>query len=193
MPVLTQTEYQHCYLDLDYRSRVCAYYANELLSRALQRRDPHPSLFDAYSELLLALAGNQQRELALRRFEKRLLNDIGYALILDSDVDSGAPIQDDLLYQYVPESGPVAVVQQYVQHYSQQSSQHSVQQVALPSTKPWESGLIVSGLVLNSLGRDQYRDDNVMRDAKRFMRSMLQPLLGQKPLTSRSLLYHSGV
>lgn len=184
LPVLTNTEYQNGYLNLDYRSRVCAYYANELLSRALQRKDPHSNLFDAYSQLLNELSKAQRRELCLRRFEKALMNDIGYALILEQDAESGKPIRDDVVYRYIRELGPVEAnnVQSLPNQKTVVSANHLGQ---------WESSLMVSGIVLNSIAKDSYRDDIVMAEAKQFMREILKPVLGQKPLISRSLLYHS--
>ena len=52
---------------------------------------------------------------------------------------------------------------------------------------------MVSGVVLNSIAKDDYRDDGIMTEAKQFMRAILKPVLGQKPLISRSLLYHSKI
>ena len=186
LPVLTNTEYQNSYLNLDYRSRVCAYYANELLSRALQRKDPHTSLFDAYTRLLNELSKASQRELFLRRFEKELMNDIGYALILEQDAESGKPIQDDIVYRYIRELGPVEA-----NNVGGLTNQSAV--VSATHTSQWESSLMVSGVVLNSIAKDDYRDDGIMTEAKQFMRAILKPVLGQKPLISRSLLYHSKI
>lgn len=183
LPVLTNTEYQHGYLNLDYRSRVCAYYANELLSRTLQRKDPHPNLFDAYTRFIDELTCSEKRELSLRRFEKALMNEIGYALILDQDAESGEPIRDDVVYRYVRELGPVEA----------NNLRHAPINSPINLNEQWESSLMVSGVVLNSIATNDYRDDTVMAEAKQFMRAILKPVLGHKPLISRSLLYHSKV
>lgn len=59
------------------------WYLNELLLRLLHRHDPHPSLFAAYAQALQGLDGDAlAAQCALRRFEKRLLAAIGYALDL---------------------------------------------------------------------------------------------------------------
>lgn len=76
------------------------WYLNELLLRLLQRHDPHPSLHLQYAQALAALPGDGG-EAALRRFEKRLLEEIGYGLHLPDDLDSA------LRYRYDPEHGPL--------------------------------------------------------------------------------------
>ena len=53
-------------------------YVNELLVRLLPRLDPLPSLFVAYETLLAELATAPGEEPPLRRFEKRLLEELGY-------------------------------------------------------------------------------------------------------------------
>jgi len=74
------------------------WYLNELMLRLLQRRDPHPQLFDHYGEALAALPGSGAVA-ALRRFEKRLLAELGYGLQLPE------PVERDRWYAFDPESG----------------------------------------------------------------------------------------
>ncbi|MCK5769770.1 DNA repair protein RecO [Algiphilus sp.] len=81
-----------------------AWYANELLIRALARDDPHPGLFAAYQSLLAALAGTGDEALyagALRAFEWQLLCELGYRPSLpDRGLDAAAR------FEYDPASGP---------------------------------------------------------------------------------------
>ncbi len=168
MPTLTQVELNGRYQWLDYKSRVCGFYANELMMKMLQRRDPHQQLFQDYDVLMQCLSVNSKRELALRRFEKALLQETGYALILDHETEKQQPLLDDRLYRYIPESGPV---------YDPRGIK--------------DSPLVVLGIVLNSIDSDDYTDDWIMHDAKQFMRRILQIMMGNKPLRSRDLLYHS--
>lgn len=65
------------------------WYLNELLLKLLQRRDPHPQLYEAYATALARLAG-EGAEVALRLFEKALLAETGYGLHLPDDLDAGA-------------------------------------------------------------------------------------------------------
>ena len=78
------------------------WYLNELLLKLLQREDPHPQLFETYA-LTLAQLGGEDAERALRIFEKRLLEDLGYGLHLPEDLEPGQH------YRYDWIAGPVAV------------------------------------------------------------------------------------
>ena len=58
------------------------FYLNELLLKLMERWDPHPDVFFSYASCIEALCAGAGEEAALRRFEKRLLNDLGYGLQL---------------------------------------------------------------------------------------------------------------
>lgn len=76
------------------------WYLNELLLKALTRHDPHPELHDAYADALQALAGAaDEAETALRHYERRLLDALGYGLPLDDRLIAEAR------YRYLPEQG----------------------------------------------------------------------------------------
>src|SRR5688572_8688368 len=89
------------------RGLMCGFYVNELLLRLLPRDDPHESLFDIYAQALSGLA-SQEVSPVLRGFEKRLLGELGYAPLLETDAAS-RPIEAERLYSYEPERGPVLV------------------------------------------------------------------------------------
>ena len=108
----------------------------------------------------------------MRLFEKQLLAEIGYALILDRDIDSEELIDPELVYEYIPDRGP--------QKYQARS-------------RSSQSPLIVSGMVLHSIHRNRYPNDAIMNQSKRFMRHMLQSILTGKTILSRHLLYISRV
>lgn len=74
------------------------WYINELILRLLQRRDPHPALFEDYAAALAALPGPGPQA-ALRIFEKRLLTELGYGLNLPEN------LSPELWYAYDAESG----------------------------------------------------------------------------------------
>jgi DNA repair protein RecO (recombination protein O) len=82
-------------------------YVNELVVRLTERQDPHPALYAAYAQTLSRLAVGESLGWHLRRFERDLLAELGYALQLDGDADSGEALQVDALYAYRPEHGPV--------------------------------------------------------------------------------------
>ncbi|MBC8027963.1 MAG: DNA repair protein RecO [Steroidobacteraceae bacterium] len=60
-----------------------AFYLNELVIRLTTLHDPQPQLFVDYARALRRLGVESQPEAALRVFEKRLLESIGYGLELD--------------------------------------------------------------------------------------------------------------
>lgn len=72
------------------------WYVNELLLKLLHRHDPHPELHDDYAATLARLAGDElEAEAALRVFEKRLLEHLGYGLPLDAEFEAGRWYQLD--------------------------------------------------------------------------------------------------
>ena len=87
-----------------------AMYVNELMVRLTARDDPHPALFERYAALLDELAASRSLAWSLRRFERDLLAATGYALQLDTEAGTGAPIEPARTYDYVPELGPVAAI-----------------------------------------------------------------------------------
>jgi DNA repair protein RecO (recombination protein O) len=81
-----------------------AYYLNELLLRLTVAHDPQPDLHRHYADTLEALRTGAALEPLLRRFEKRLLELIGYGLELSLDVD-GRPLAADAYYHFQPGAG----------------------------------------------------------------------------------------
>lgn len=83
------------------------YYLNELLMRLLARDDPHPVLFDAYAATvqLLASQAADTLQVALRAFELRLLRDIGLLPDLHVQTATLSPLQAELPYMLLPDSG----------------------------------------------------------------------------------------
>jgi DNA repair protein RecO (recombination protein O) len=137
------------------------FYLNELLMRLLQRLDAHPELYRAYSEALQGLQSEAQRP--LRLFEKRLLEALGYGLLLDQEADCGAPLSAEAEYIYELESGPVR---------ADASS---------------GAGLRMPGSSLLSLAAEDLSDARSLADAKRLMRAALGLYLGERGLKTREI------
>jgi len=142
---------------------ICGFYLNELMLRLLPREDPHEALFEQYEKALRLLAQDNLQSPILRCFEKRLLQELGYALPLEHEADSGALIEPDRLYCYVAERGPVR----------QDGTQTGVQ---------------LSGKTLLDMVRDDYSDAQTLQQSKQLMRILLGHYLGDKPLHTRQLL-----
>lgn len=149
------------------RQVLCACYLNELLLRLMARHDPHPELFDAYEQALMTLDVSEEQ--ALRVFEKRLLQSLGYGLLLDHEFDSGTPVQKDRLYEYHLERGPVRRQQQ------------------------GHEGIFLQGASLLSLHRNELQEPQACREVKRLMRAALALYLGARPLRSREVLRQLSV
>lgn len=145
------------------RALICGFYLNELILRLVPREDPHESLFDHYEAALDQLAREPQQSQVLRRFEKRLLQELGYALLLEHEADSTMTIEADREYDYVPERGPLR----------RGETQRGVQ---------------LRGKTLLDMARDDYSDVLTQQQSKLLMRALIGHYLGDKPLHTRQLL-----
>lgn len=82
-------------------------YVNELVVRLTGRQDPHPDIFDVYAQTLARLGAQESLAWTLRRFERDLLQGLGYALVLTRDAAGGDPLDPHAFYRYQAESGPM--------------------------------------------------------------------------------------
>lgn len=140
------------------------FYVNELLLKLLTPHDAHPELFDGYAAAVQALNDLADESRTLRLFEKRLLQELGYGLSLDHEVESGAPVRPEGQYRYVPEYGVV------------------------PNLSDSVDAAGFSGAALLSLAREQLHDPASCAAARRLLRSALERLLDGRGLRSREIL-----
>jgi DNA repair protein RecO (recombination protein O) len=148
---------------------MCGFYMNELLLRLLPREDPHEALFDYYAQTLRSLCksqvNNQDAAITLRRFELKMLQEMGYAVPLDCD-EEGAPIAPSQAYFYIPERGACAL-----------------------QAKEWQqNGVQLFGKTLLDMAKDDYAELPTQQQSKQLMRALLGHYLGDKPLHTRQLL-----
>jgi DNA repair protein RecO (recombination protein O) len=143
---------------------LCGFYLNELLLNLMARDDPHEILFDYYRQTLQHLAQEADHAFTLRCFEKHMLQELGYALRLDTEADSGKPIMSGRNYRYILERGAVA------------------------ETIDATQGLPVAGKTLLDMAADDYRDVNSARQSKQLMRMLLDHHLAGKILHTRELM-----
>lgn len=139
----------------------CGYYLNELLMHLLPREDAHERLFSIYAATLRRFADGMH-ESDLRRFERALLQELGYGLSLDTDA-MGMPLDPMGHYAYEIERGLVR----------------------LP--RPGNSALAVSGKTLIDLAAEDFADTRSLAEAKQLMRALIAHYTGGKSLETRKI------
>jgi DNA repair protein RecO (recombination protein O) len=138
-------------------------YMNELLVRLLHRYDAHPALFAGYCDALDGLAGQELTEVLLRRFEMKLLHELGYSFDLQTDGQSGDAVREEGWYHFHGDYGLV-----------ERGDGAETGYPAYPGTH----------LVAIAEGRIE---GPAAGTAKRLMRQALAAHLGDTPLKSRDL------
>jgi DNA repair protein RecO (recombination protein O) len=137
------------------------YYLNELLLRLTARLDPHRDLFEVYAGTVGMLSAGEPVAPALRRFEKRLLDVLGYGPDLARDA-AGQPIEPAASYRYDPALG-------------------------LAVCRPDVAGALL-GTSLLALADDLRLDARALTDARRLLRAALEVHLEGRALKTRQLL-----
>lgn len=161
---LAATEAAGTALTLRGDALLSGFYLNELLLRLLPRHDPHEALFWRYAQCLNALAAEAPPGWELRRFERDLLDALGYGLELCVDAGDGAAIDPEARYRFDPESGPRRAVGEQVSAGS------------------------ISGAALMALHEDAMPDAAALRELRRLMRGVLLHHLGGRELRSWQVL-----
>jgi DNA repair protein RecO (recombination protein O) len=159
------------------------FYLNELLLKLAHREDAHEALFETYADTILRLQGLSlpgvidaaqlgsaplARQIApvLRQFERQLLAELGYGLMLEEDAQHQA-IQPALRYAYVLEQGPTRIA----------------------TGRPGgAAALELQGKSLLDIARDDYRDPVTAAEAKQLMRHVLNHHLNGAELHTRQLI-----
>lgn len=137
----------------------CGFYVAELLMRLLPLEDAHPDLYEDILFALQQLGEGVKPERILRRFERALLEELGYGLSLWEDA-LGDPIEANAFYLYHPEQGAQRV--------------------------PEAQGGI-PGSTLTALATGDFENERDLFFAKKLMRSILDRQLEGRPLKSREL------
>jgi DNA repair protein RecO (recombination protein O) len=87
------------------RLMLSGFYLNELLLKLLARQDPHPQLFDAFADTLVALALASDDAPVLRAFELQLLRELGLLPDLACVTATAQPLLAQARYTVHPERG----------------------------------------------------------------------------------------
>ena len=162
LKTLHSLEWADALLSLQGESLMCGFYLNELLLRLLPREDAHEALFEYYQATLKTLAKGEDLAAHLRRFELKLLQEMGYAVPLCEDENREAVLADKT-YRYEAEYGA--------------SAPHKT-----------KNGVQLSGKTLLEMANDDYSNTQTQQQSKQLMRYLLAHYLGDKPLHTRQLL-----
>lgn len=146
------------------RAMLSGLYLNELLLRLLHRFVAHHSLFLAYAAVLADLGGEGPIEPCLRQFEFAVLEELGYGVDLECEADSGNPLNENEEYLLLPERG-----------FS-----------ALKAAGKDDRSTRFAGRDLLALAAGDFHAVDA-QSAKRLVRLLLHPHIGDAPLRSRSM------
>jgi DNA repair protein RecO (recombination protein O) len=161
---LIRAEWRGGYHPLRGQALICGFYVNELLLKLLLRDDPHERLFSVYEYTLAALGAGADQPAVLRQFEMCLLRELGYALILDRDVERGDPVVRERSYVYLVERGPVAAA-------------------GAP-----QIGVELAGQTLIDMQAGDFASVATQQQSKLLMRTLINHHLGNQILHTRQLL-----
>lgn len=139
------------------------YYVNELIINLLHRHDPQPEIFDAYGTAIRTLAGAETVASGLRHFEMELLRLLGYALNLDHDNETLAPLAPDARYEYRAEIGPIPA-------------------------GPRRGPMVFYGRELAAIERRDFGRPGILECANRLLKGVIAYHLDGKELKSRKVL-----
>lgn len=148
---------------------VAGLYANELTLRLLSRDDPHPEVYNAYRDCLVALHGQQSVAWVLRQFERDLLGALGYRPELDRDIQ-GRELDPECAYRIDPELGASATGNGFD-----------------PSRG------VFSGADLLALASSALPPPETLQRLRRLTALLMRPHLGDRALRSSGLLLRARV
>lgn len=145
---------------------LAGFYLNELTLRLAPRGDPQPELFEAYRHARGRLGGSDPLAWTLRRYERDLLDAIGFGL--EWNVESeGPPVDPAARYRLDPEAGARRL---------------------LADRGHGDRRNAATGRALQALAADVLPDDEDLASLRRPMREVLAFHLGPRGLKSWEML-----
>lgn len=143
---------------------LAGFYLAELALRLLPRNDAHPQLFLRFAGALDELSSTPTLAWTLRRFERDLLDALGYALDLKHDADD-VPLDANARYRIDPERGLWRVRDDAARNAG-----------------------TFGGRALIALGEDVMPIDVLLREQRLVLRTLIAHHLGTRGLRSWGLL-----
>ena len=166
LKTLHNVDWSNAFLAIEGDALVCGFYLNELIMRLVPKDDPYPRLYDFYHKTILAMTTNKSLNMILRRFELRLLQEIGYEVPLKNDVQ-GSIIDPKKQYFYEAGSGA-------------------------SDDKKFSNQLVISGKTLIDMADNNYENKDTEKQSKQLMRYLINHYIGEKPLYSKQLFMTNG-
>ncbi|MGV8960708.1 MAG: DNA repair protein RecO [Stenotrophomonas sp.] len=163
---LRRVEAQDAAPRLSGHAMLAGFYLNELLLRLTPRQDPVPELYAAYGRVRGRLAGDASLAWTLRRFERDLLDALGFGFDWQHAAD-GQPVDPAARYLLDPQEGP---------------------QRLLIDRGASERRGIATGAALLALGADCQPAPEDLASLRRGMRAVLAHHLGGRGLKSWEML-----
>ena len=145
---------------------MCGFYLNELLLRLLPREDAHEDLFDYYTQTLQTLMKAKDLANTLRKFELKMLQEMGYAVPLTQD-ENDVYIEPERTYLYEADYGA---------------------SFSVTTLSANQNGVQLLGKTMLDMAQGDYSSARTQAQSKQLMRYLLAHYLGDKPLHTRQLL-----
>ncbi len=143
---------------------LAAFYLSELVLRLAPRGDALPGLFVRYAHALAELSSHATLAWTLRRFERDLLDELGYGLPFDRDAE-GVPLDPAARYRIEAEHGPKRVF----------------------SVREGVEDRGISGAALLALAADREPPPDQLRELRGALRAVIAHHLGPRGLRSWGL------
>lgn len=148
--------------DLQGKSLYCGFYLNEILIRLLPKMDAYPDLFDYYQQAMELMAISNNVEPILRRFERFMMESIGYGFSWTKTAFDAESICKEKIYRFVPNAGFLPV-------------------------RAKDSSYCFIGEQILAIAEGNFDNAETLRVAKKIMRNTIQFHLGSRYLQSRKL------
>lgn len=161
-PTLAGAEIDAPLLHMPAAHFMSACYLNELILRLTTRHDSHPELFGLYETTLEALASDTGSARALRLFEKRLLDIVGFGLDLAVTADGRKPLAAGASYHFRVQEGA-------------------------SEAAPGATGRVYSGAALLALADESIRQAGDLREVKPLLRDAIETCLEGRSLKTRAV------
>jgi len=140
-----------------------AMYVNEILFKLITKDDPHPNIFDQYTQLLADLVIPSNLQISLRLFEKKLLQDLGYEIDFFWEAETSEAIDSHCIYEFIPGHGFIKCIG---------SEKERIQ---------------FSGNLLQEIANGNLQNEQTLKVAKRIFQLSIKQLLGNTELSTREL------